>query len=80
MLLPTEPIGSISGPPGLVEALAERDGKDPGLDPRDAGAIRDTTGRRAAAGAPVVSAGEPGELHNVWTYCVYGPTKPLRGG
>jgi hypothetical protein len=42
MTIPTEPIGSIPGPPALIEAVATRDGADPALEPLYEEATRDT--------------------------------------
>jgi len=70
--IPTEPIGSIPRPPGLVAALATLPGTDPGLDPLYEEAIRDTIERFEATGSPVVTDGEQRKFHNFWTYCVHG--------
>jgi hypothetical protein len=58
MTIPTEPIGSIPRPLGLIEAVATRDGNDPALDPLYEEAIRDTIERFEATGSPVITDGE----------------------
>jgi 5-methyltetrahydropteroyltriglutamate--homocysteine methyltransferase len=70
--IPTEPIGSIPRPLALIEAIAERDGLDPALDPLYDEAIRDTIARFEATGSPVITDGEQRKYHNFWTYCVHG--------
>jgi 5-methyltetrahydropteroyltriglutamate--homocysteine methyltransferase len=72
MTLPTEPIGSIPRPSELIEAIAERGGMDPALDPLYEEAIRDTIARFEATGSPVVTDGEQRKYQNFWTYCVQG--------
>src|SRR4029450_1582915 len=72
MPIPTEPIGSIPRPLGLVDAVARRGGDDPGLESLYDGAIRDTIARFEATGSPVISDGEQRKYHNFWTYCVHG--------
>lgn len=72
MTLPTEPIGSIPRPLGLIEAVATRDGNDPTLQPLYEEAIRDTIERFEATGSPVITDGEQRKYHNFWTYCVDG--------
>src|SRR5581483_5807681 len=72
MVLPTEPIGSIPRPKGLVEAIAARGGLDPALDPLYEEAIRDTIERFEATGSPVITDGEQRKYHNFWTYAVEG--------
>jgi 5-methyltetrahydropteroyltriglutamate--homocysteine methyltransferase len=72
MTIPTEPIGSIPRPLGLIEAVATRDGTDPALDPLYEEAIRDTIERFEATGSPVITDGEQRKYHNFWTYCVHG--------
>lgn len=49
MTIPTEPIGSIPRPPRLVEAVAATDGTDSRLARLCEEAVRDTSGRFAAA-------------------------------
>ncbi len=70
MMIPTEPIGSIPRPLGLVEAIAIRGGTDPLLDPLYEEAIRDTIQRFEATGSAVITDGEQRKYHNFWTYCV----------
>ncbi len=72
MIIPTEPIGSIPRPPSLIEAVSERDGTDPALEPLYEEAIRDTIKRFEATGSPVITDGEQRKYHNFWTYCVHG--------
>jgi 5-methyltetrahydropteroyltriglutamate--homocysteine methyltransferase len=72
MTIPTEPIGSIPRPLSLIEAIGERDGTDPELDPLYEEATRDTIERFEATGSPVITDGEQRKYHNFWTYCVYG--------
>ncbi|MEA2563888.1 MAG: 5-methyltetrahydropteroyltriglutamate--homocysteine methyltransferase [Acidobacteriota bacterium] len=72
MTIPTEPIGSIPRPLGLIEAIAATDGTDPRLDPLYEEAIRDTIERFEATGSPVITDGEQRKYHNFWTYCVHG--------
>jgi len=70
--IPTEPIGSIPRPLGLVGRLAEVDSEDPCLAPLYEDAVRDTIERFEAAGSPVVTDGEQRKYHNFLTYCVHG--------
>src|SRR5687767_10345157 len=70
--IPTEPIGSIPRPVSLLEAIGDRDGTDPELNPLYEAAIRDTIERFEATGSPVVTDGEQRKYHNFWTYCVHG--------
>jgi 5-methyltetrahydropteroyltriglutamate--homocysteine methyltransferase len=72
MPIPTEPIGSIPRPPGLIAAVAKADGTDPALDALYDAAIRDTVERFEATGSPVVTDGEQRKYHNFWTYSVHG--------
>ncbi len=72
MDIPTEPIGSIPRPPGLVDELSRRDSADPALDPLYDAAIRDTIEQFEATGSPVITDGEQRKYHNFWTYCVHG--------
>ena len=72
MTIPTEPIGSIPRPLLLIEAVAERDGPDPALEPLYEEAIRDTIEQFEATGSPVITDGEQRKYHNFWTYCVHG--------
>ena len=72
MKIPTEPIGSIPRPLSLLEAIGDRDGTDPELNPLYEAAIRDTIERFEATGSPVVTDGEQRKYHNFWTYCVHG--------
>jgi 5-methyltetrahydropteroyltriglutamate--homocysteine methyltransferase len=61
MTIPTEPIGSIPRPAGLLSAMAARaEGRITGdeLNALCDEAVRDTIGRMEAAGSPVVSDGE----------------------
>lgn len=70
--IPTEPIGSIPRPLSLLEAIGDRDGTDPELNPLYEAAIRDTIERFEATGSPVITDGEQRKYHNFWTYCVHG--------
>jgi methionine synthase II (cobalamin-independent) len=70
--IPTEPIGSIPRPVWLIEAISEKDGTDPALDPLYEKAIRDTIERFEATGSPVITDGEQRKYHNFWTYSVQG--------
>src|SRR5689334_7536984 len=72
MGIPTEPIGSIPRPLKLIEALADRDGTNPNLDPLYDEAIRDTVREFEATGSPVITDGEQRKYHNFWTYSVEG--------
>jgi 5-methyltetrahydropteroyltriglutamate--homocysteine methyltransferase len=72
VIIPTEPIGSIPRPLGLIEAIAVRGGADPALDPLYDAAIRDTIEQFEATGSPVVTDGEQRKYHNFWTYSVHG--------
>jgi 5-methyltetrahydropteroyltriglutamate--homocysteine methyltransferase len=72
MEIPTEPIGSIPRPPGLLEAVAAAGGPDPALEPLYDEAVRDTLARFEATGSPVVTDGEQRKYHNFWTYSVEG--------
>src|SRR5688572_1299211 len=72
MRIPTEPIGSIPRPLSLLEAIGDRDGTDPALNPLYESAIRDTIERFEATGSPVVTDGEQRKYHNFWTYSVHG--------
>jgi 5-methyltetrahydropteroyltriglutamate--homocysteine methyltransferase len=71
-MIPTEPIGSVPRPPGLIAAVARA-----GEDARELGslfeeAVRDTIERFEATGSPVVTDGEQRKYHNFWTYSVHG--------
>jgi 5-methyltetrahydropteroyltriglutamate--homocysteine methyltransferase len=71
-MIPTEPIGSVPRPPGLIAAVARA-----GEDARELGslfeeAVRDTVERFEATGSPVVTDGEQRKYHNFWTYSVHG--------
>lgn len=72
MPIPTEPIGSIPRPLELIQAVAERGGADPSLEPLYDAAVRDTIARFEATGSPVVTDGEQRKYHNFWTYSVHG--------
>jgi 5-methyltetrahydropteroyltriglutamate--homocysteine methyltransferase len=73
MTIPTEPIGSIPRPLGLIEAVsASGNDEDPELDALYEAAIRDTIERFEATGSPVISDGEQRKYHNFWTYSVQG--------
>ena len=65
MTIPTEPIGSIPRPLGLIEAVtASGDDEDPKLNALYDAAIRDTIARFEATGSPVISDGEQRNYHN----------------
>ena len=70
--IPTEPIGSIPRPLGLISAVAVTDGADVEVQPLYEEAIRDTIERFEATGSPVITDGEQRKYHNFWTYCVHG--------
>ena len=70
--IPTEPIGSIPRPVGLIEALAARGGSDPSLESLYDEAVQDTITQFEATGSPVITDGEQRKYHNSWTYCVQG--------
>jgi len=72
MTIETEPIGSIPRPLRLIEAIEDRDGTDPALNPLYEEAIRDTIERFEATGSPVITDGEQQKYHNFWTYSVHG--------
>jgi 5-methyltetrahydropteroyltriglutamate--homocysteine methyltransferase len=73
MTIPTEPIGSIPRPLGLIEAVqASGDDEDPQLHALYDAAIRDTIEQFEATGSPVISDGEQRKYHNFWTYSVHG--------
>lgn len=73
MKIPTEPIGSIPRPVGLIAAIAEAgDFTDPSLDPLYEDAIRDTIKEFEATGSPVITDGEQRKYQNFWTYSVHG--------
>jgi 5-methyltetrahydropteroyltriglutamate--homocysteine methyltransferase len=74
LTIPTEPIGSIPRPVGLIEAVASRGGRvdDPALEPLFQEAVRDTITRFEATGSPVISDGEQRKYHNFWDYPVQG--------
>jgi len=73
MKIPTEPIGSIPRPVGLIEAIAQaEDFADPKLDPLYEEAIEDTIKGFEATGSPVITDGEQRKYHNFWTYSVHG--------
>ncbi|HLX06911.1 MAG TPA: 5-methyltetrahydropteroyltriglutamate--homocysteine methyltransferase [Thermoanaerobaculia bacterium] len=72
MTIPTEPIGSIPRPLHLIQAIGERGGTDPALDPLYEQAVRDTIERFEATGSPVITDGEQRKYENFWTYSVQG--------
>jgi 5-methyltetrahydropteroyltriglutamate--homocysteine methyltransferase len=73
MRIPTEPIGSIPRPVGLIEAIAEAgDYADPKLNRLYEEAIQDTIQEFEATGSPVITDGEQRKYHNFWTYGVHG--------
>jgi len=73
LILPTEPIGSIPRPAGLLEAIAARgDGEDPSLEALFQAAIRDTIEQLEATRSPVITDGEQRKYQNFWTYSVHG--------
>ena len=80
MTIPTEPIGSIPRPPGLIAALGAKDSEDPGLAPLYEAAVRDTVQRFEATGSPVITDGEQRKYHNFWTYPVHGLPNAAPGG
>ncbi len=81
MIIPTEPIGSIPRPKGLIDAInACGNGADPALDPLYDAAIQDTIQRFAATRSPVITDGEQRKYHSFWTYCVEGLANPTPDG
>lgn len=73
MTIPTEPIGSIPRPLGLLNAIEDLGDCDhPDLLSLYEEATRDTIARFEATGSPVVTDGEQRKYHNFWTYCVHG--------
>src|SRR5579863_5273271 len=81
MRIPTEPIGSIPRPVGLIEAIAEAgDYADPKLNGLYEEAIQDTIQEFEATGSPVITDGEQRKYHNFWTYGVHGLPSTARGG
>ena len=74
--IPTEPIGGVPRPLGLIQKLATTDSEDPALAPLYEEAIRDTIERFESTGSPVITDGEQKKYHNFWTYCVHGLPNP----
>lgn len=72
MAIPTEPIGSIPRPLGLIEAVTAGGSIDQALDPLYEEAVRDTIACFESTGSPVITDGEQRKYHNFWTYCVQG--------
>jgi 5-methyltetrahydropteroyltriglutamate--homocysteine methyltransferase len=72
MTIPTEPIGSIPRPLGLIASAAKSGGDDPDLAPLYEEAIRDTIERLEATGSPVVTDGEQRKNRGFADYCVHG--------
>jgi 5-methyltetrahydropteroyltriglutamate--homocysteine methyltransferase len=72
MMIPTEPIGSIPRPLGLIDAIKTSGSSDPALNPLFDEAIRDTIERFEATGSPVITDGEQRKYQNFATYCVDG--------
>jgi 5-methyltetrahydropteroyltriglutamate--homocysteine methyltransferase len=73
MKIPTEPIGSIPRPVGLIKAIAKvGDYADPSLDHLYEEAVRETIKQFEATGSPVITDGEQRKYHNFWTYSVHG--------
>jgi 5-methyltetrahydropteroyltriglutamate--homocysteine methyltransferase len=70
--IPTEPIGSIPRPPGLISRVEALGPDDPSLGPMFEAAVQDTVAEFEATGSPVVSDGEQRKYHNFWTYPVQG--------
>jgi 5-methyltetrahydropteroyltriglutamate--homocysteine methyltransferase len=70
--IPTEPIGSIPRPVGLLERVAQGDSEDPELDRLYEEATRYTIERFEAAGSPVVTDDEQRRYHDFATYWVHG--------
>ncbi len=71
MALPTEPIGSIPRPAGLIAAVAAG-GADAMAPALYEAAVRDTVERFEATGSPVITDGEQSKYHNFWDYSVTG--------
>jgi 5-methyltetrahydropteroyltriglutamate--homocysteine methyltransferase len=79
--IPTEPIGSIPRPLGLIHAVQEAgDHLAPSLNPLFDAAIRDTIARFEATGSPVITDGEQRKYHNFWTYGVHGLANTVPDG
>jgi methionine synthase II (cobalamin-independent) len=63
MKIPTEPIGSIPRPLGLIDAIAQAgDHEDPSLNPLYEDAIRDTIKQFEATGSPVITEASNGNI------------------
>jgi 5-methyltetrahydropteroyltriglutamate--homocysteine methyltransferase len=54
----------------LIEAIAERGGADPSLEPLYDAAVRDTIARFEATGSPIITDGEQRKYHNFLSYAV----------
>lgn len=73
MEIPTEPIGSIPRPRGLVDALCQPGvTEDARLEALYDDAVRDTIVQFEATGSPLITDGEQRKFHNFWTYSVEG--------
>jgi 5-methyltetrahydropteroyltriglutamate--homocysteine methyltransferase len=72
MTIPTEPIGSIPRPLGLLKAISQPGIMRPALESLYEEAVRDTIKQFEATGSPVVTDGEQTKYHNFATYCVEG--------
>ncbi|MEO6593247.1 MAG: cobalamin-independent methionine synthase II family protein [Planctomycetota bacterium] len=72
LTIPTEPIGSIPRPPGLLAQIGVLGADDPRLEELYEAATRDTIAQFEATGSPVISDGEQRKYHNFWTYSVHG--------
>jgi 5-methyltetrahydropteroyltriglutamate--homocysteine methyltransferase len=72
--IPTEPIGSIPRPAGLLSAInAHGDGVlSAPLEELFDAAVRDTILQFEATGSPVITDGEQRKYQNFWTYSVHG--------
>ena len=80
MAIPTEPIGSIPRPLGLIEAMNRLGSGDPALEPLYDEAVRETIREFEATGSPVITDGEQRKYHNFATYSVEGLTNTAPDG
>jgi 5-methyltetrahydropteroyltriglutamate--homocysteine methyltransferase len=81
--IPTEPIGSIPRPTGLIaafKAFAQGMLQEDDLEAYYDSAVKDTVERFAATGSPIITDGEQRKYDNYWTYPIHGlPNLQPRG-
>jgi 5-methyltetrahydropteroyltriglutamate--homocysteine methyltransferase len=70
--IPTDPIGRLLRPLGVIERAAKVDSEDSDLDPHHEDAIRDTSERFEAADSPAATDGIQRKHHNFCAYPVPG--------